>query len=374
MEHHLIVYILCRCLAIKLKTLLELRVSNRNEKKLKITIQLTASELVLALLQTHQAPVQRSRASFERNHTCQLAAAILSGFPALTISRFNGPVTYSAEGFLERNLDVLNLDFVGLMSGGGGGSNNPFVKGLFSGRAPAQRGHDLRRAAARQSDARAVDAPQGRVLGDCGGGGRVLSGAGHAASSRRSTRLRRGTSRGGASRQARNVGLAQVARRNASVFEVGMTFDEFCERYREGMEAGGVTEGSKSERVEQARTAFGLGEKDVVLGVHKVYPSQVVFHRFEDQLRVSDVEEQKRNRVRDAEIEGESEPWGGGYGDAYNTSTQALPLVANASPFQCADLFEPDTDTDYDENKSLRAPNSDIALHTVLIFLILIIT
>ena len=53
-------------------------------------------------------------------------------------------------------------------------------------------------------------------------------------------------------------------------FEVGMTLEEFCERYRDGLTTGSVTEGHDREMVAQARTAFGLGDKDLVLGKHKV--------------------------------------------------------------------------------------------------------
>jgi chitin synthase len=38
-----------------------------------------------------------------------------SGFPTFTINHFNGPVTYSAEGFLNQNLDSLSPDFVSLL-------------------------------------------------------------------------------------------------------------------------------------------------------------------------------------------------------------------------------------------------------------------
>ncbi|CAK5267340.1 unnamed protein product [Mycena citricolor] len=72
--------------------------------------------------------------------------------PSFTISHFNGPVTYSAEGFLERNLDALNPDFVQLLRGeaesaatatgtAGTGSVNPFVRGLFNARAIATQAH-----------------------------------------------------------------------------------------------------------------------------------------------------------------------------------------------------------------------------------------
>lgn len=70
--------------------------------------------------------------------------------------------------------------------------------------------------------------------------------------------------------QVRSIGLSEIARRCGTVFEVGMTPEEFCERYREGLDAAGVMEGDGRERAAQARTAFGLGERDLVLGQHKV--------------------------------------------------------------------------------------------------------
>jgi chitin synthase len=47
-------------------------------------------------------------------------------------------------------------------------------------------------------------------------------------------------------------------------------------------------------------------------------------------------------------------PYSGGHGDAFNQSSQALPLVANASPFQRADMYG-----DYDERQSLRSDEFD---------------
>jgi chitin synthase len=71
--------------------------------------------------------------------------------------------------------------------------------------------------------------------------------------------------------QVRSIGLSEVAKRCGVVFEVGMTPGEFCERYCEGLEGvGGISEGDTRERAMQARTAFGLGERDLVLGQHKV--------------------------------------------------------------------------------------------------------
>ncbi len=48
-------------------------------------------------------------------------------------------------------------------------------------------------------------------------------------------------------------------------------------------------------------------------------------------------------------------PWQAGYGDAFNSSNQNLPLVANASPFQRADAY----DDDFDENRSVQSDDMD---------------
>jgi len=70
--------------------------------------------------------------------------------------------------------------------------------------------------------------------------------------------------------QVRSIGLSEVAKRCGVVLEVGMTPEEFCERYREGLESAGVSEGDGKMRAMQARTAWGLSEQDLVLGQHKV--------------------------------------------------------------------------------------------------------
>lgn len=70
--------------------------------------------------------------------------------------------------------------------------------------------------------------------------------------------------------QVRSIGLGEIAKRCGVMLEVGMTPEEFCERYRDGLDNAGVMEGDGRERAAQARTAFALGEKDLVLGQHKV--------------------------------------------------------------------------------------------------------
>ena len=81
------------------------------------------------------------------NHSSFKAGTLdRSGFPSFTVNHYNGPVTYSSEGFLDRNLDAINPDFVSLLRGAadgleGSGSINPFVKGLFSAKAIATQAH-----------------------------------------------------------------------------------------------------------------------------------------------------------------------------------------------------------------------------------------
>lgn len=244
-----------------------------------------------------------------------------SGFPTFTVNHFNGPVTYSAEGFLERNLDALNPDFVSLLRGsalGDGpevaGSINPFVKGLFSAKAIATQAHPRNEdtiVAAQQAikpmrapstrrkntlkrmptlkegmtDADTKDEEEAPALSS---GSPCVAGEFRAAldtlfetldeteawyvfcvnpnDSQLPNQLEGRSVKG----QVRSVGLAEIARRCVNVFEVNMTPEEFCDRYKLGLEAGGITEGGPTERVQQARTAFSLADTDVVLGQHKV--------------------------------------------------------------------------------------------------------
>ncbi|PPQ79006.1 hypothetical protein CVT25_002315 [Psilocybe cyanescens] len=354
-----------------------------------------------------------------------------SGFPSFTVNHYNGPVTYSSEGFLDRNLDAINPDFVSLLRGStdgsdGSGSINPFVKGLFSAKAIATQVHPRnedtivaaqqavkpRRAPStrrkstikrmptvketvdiEEKDADDDDTPGG--LAHITGSSPCVAGEFKSAldtlfetidetqpwhvfcitpnDSQLPNQMEGRSVKG----QVKALGLTEVARRCVNVFEVGMAPEEFCDRYAEGLQAGGVAEGDNRELIAQARTAFGLLDKDLVLGTHKVFLSQAAFHKFEDQIRSRDSEEQKRNRQRDAEAEAgldprglndpyapyrtpneEMEPsWSGNnnYSDAYAGSNQALPLVANASPFQRADMY----DDEYEENKSVRSDDFD---------------
>ncbi|KAK1234699.1 hypothetical protein PQX77_002096 [Marasmius sp. AFHP31] len=364
-----------------------------------------------------------------------------SGYPTFTIHHFNGPVTYSSENFLERNQHELNSDFVSLLRGGAGdagavgvssgrvaeGSINPFVKGLFSGKAIAVQAHPhneetivgaqqnlkpmrapsswrkrtiRRMPAVHESADMMVDeseSPFGKDNEAATKPGECVAGEFRAAldtlfkmldepqawhvfcinpnDSQLPNQLEGRNVKG----QVRSFGLVEIAKRCGVVFEVNMTPEKFCERYGEGMAKVGVMEGTKKERVQQARTAFGLESMDIVPGKQQVYLSQVAFHLLEDQLRSHDIEEQQCNRMQDAEAKARPGPRGltdpyaryhspglddakggdpcaDGYDDAFTASSQQLPLISNASPFFCADQC----DGGYDNNHSLAPERASL--------------
>ncbi|KAF5366143.1 hypothetical protein D9757_010944 [Collybiopsis confluens] len=361
------------------------------------------------------------------NHTSFKTGNIdRSGYPTFTVSHFNGPVTYSSENFIERNQDELNSDFVNLLRGvedmDASGSINPFVKGLFSGKQIATTVHPRNEdtVVAAQQTVKPMRAPSTRRKGtikrmvtvkegvdgdddDVAGTASGLAGSSSANAcvagefrvaldtlfetlddtqswhvfcvnpndSQLPNQLEGRSVKG----QVRSLGLTEIARRCMNVFEVSMMPEEFCDRYKDGLQEAGVAGGNEVERIEHARSACGLSENDVVVGQHKVFLSQVAFHLFEDQLRARDVEETKRNRLRDAEAEAGLDPrsagdpyapysyanadgeasWSAGHNENYSSSNQKLPLVANASPFQRAGLY----DEEFGDDRSLRSNDFD---------------
>jgi chitin synthase len=245
-----------------------------------------------------------------------------SGHPTFTVNHFNGPVTYSSKSFLERNLDALNPDFVLLFRGTSDGvespgSIKPFVKGLFSAKAIATQAHPRNEdtIVSTQQPVKPMRAPSTRRkntkrmptvresgehddrededitlanIGSSSGGIPCVAGEFWAAldtifetldetqpwfvfcvnpnDSQLPNQLERFSVKG----QVQSTCLTEVAKRCATFFEVGMTPEEFCERYKEPLDIVGIVEGDSGERVLQAATAFSFGERDVVLGQHKV--------------------------------------------------------------------------------------------------------
>ncbi|THG99489.1 hypothetical protein EW026_g2875 [Hermanssonia centrifuga] len=356
------------------------------------------------------------------NHSSfKVGSADRSGFPTFTVNHFAGPVTYSAEGFLERNQDTMSPDFVSLLRGtsttdapsqDGTGSINPFVRGLFTSKAVATQVHPRNEETiiSAQQPVKPMRAPSTRRKNtikrmptlkegeaeekeeeEAPGATPCIAGQFRAAldtlfetleeaqawyvfcinpnDSQLPNQLEGRSVKG----QVRSLGLAEVSKRCGNMFEVAMTPAEFVDRYREPLTTVGVHEGEPREQVEQTRTALGLEERDVVLGMSMVFLSHTAFHRLENDLRSRDTEEQKRNRIRDAEAEagldprglsdpyapysspGMEAPYEGGYNDPFGQSNQALPLVSHASPFQRAEMYD-----EYDDGKSVRSEDYDV--------------
>jgi len=267
------------------------------------------------------------------NHTSFKAGSIdRTGYPSFTVNHFNGAVAYSSEGFLDRDLDAINPDFVSLLRGAADGpsatgSINPFVKGLFSAKAIATQAHPRNEdtIVAAQQAVKPMRAPSTRRKGvikrmptvkegveveekdrdeeeNPGPSGTFTSanpcvaGEFKAAldtlfetideaqpwyvfcinpnDSQLPNQLEGRSVKG----QVKAVGLTEITRKCVNVFEVGITLAEFCSRYRQGLQEAGVIEGSEREVIEQARQVFRMSEWDLVLGVHKVRYLKVVSH------------------------------------------------------------------------------------------------
>ncbi|KAJ7453909.1 hypothetical protein B0H11DRAFT_2245033 [Mycena galericulata] len=264
----------------------------------------------------------------------------LRGDARFTISHFNGLVTYSVEGFLACNLDMLN-------------------PGLFSGKAIATTVHPRNEdtIVAMHQPVKPMRAPLmrwkntpkrgmplspgsagGAILeDDIGGGTEEARWAWHVfCMNPNDVQLPNQRSVKG---QVCSTGLAAAARRSAAAFEVRMAAGNFVSAGADRAGADGVWDG-------------GAG---YLAGCSQV---QKTFHCIEDKLRAADTEEQKRHRMRDAK--GVS-PWAGGggdYGEPFDDSSAALPLVAHASLFQRAELYEREDDG-YDVLKALHNADSD---------------
>ena len=254
------------------------------------------------------------------NHSSfKVGSADRSGFPTFTVNHFTGPVTYSAEGFLERNQDTMSPDFVQLLRGtstteqqaaDGSGSINPYVRGLFTSKAVATQVHPkneetiisaqqpvkpMRAPSTRRKNTikrmptvRETDADEKEEEDTSSGGAPCIAGQFRSAldmlfetleetqawyvfcinpnDSQLPNQLEGRSVKG----QVRSLGLSEVSRRCANVFEVAMTPAEFVDRYRDTLHAMNVHEGEAREQVEQTRTALGLEEKDVALGMTMV--------------------------------------------------------------------------------------------------------
>ncbi|KZT54073.1 glycosyltransferase family 2 protein [Calocera cornea HHB12733] len=342
------------------------------------------------------------------------------GFPTFTINHYVGPVTYSSESFLERNTDALNPDFVSLLRGatlnadespplhmGGSdvtGSINPFIRGLFSGKAIATQAHPnneetivaaqqpvkpMRAPSTRRKQSVRRTRPSQQVTSptvpedDDDAPQEIKCVAGEFRTALdvlfdtldetqawfvfcvnpNDSQLPNQMEGRGVKAQVRSLGLPEISKRLVISFEANMTPIEFCDRYKSQMIMLGIgIEDDFRERILKTRDALGLDENDVVIGKHKVFLSHVAFHFLENHLRATDADEQKRNRMREVEREemerpafdpfapytspDTEEPESAGiYSNPYSARTSSsAPLVLNAAPFRGHTLEDGTTD------------------------------
>ncbi|KAI5997553.1 P-loop containing nucleoside triphosphate hydrolase protein [Pisolithus albus] len=341
-----------------------------------------------------------------------------SGFPTFTICHFNGPVTYSPEAFLECNLDALNPDFVALLrgtavgagiadGGEGAGSINPFVKGLFSGKAIATQAHPKSEdmIVAAQQPVKPMRAPSTRRKNTVHHMPRDITTTGTTPTiieeeredediavpqnsvtpcvadefcaaldtlfdtlgdtqnlfvfcinpndSQLPNQLEGRSVKG----QVHGAGLVEVAKRNACVFEVGMTPEEFCQRYRDPMSTVllGGGDGTPAEQIERNEGGFGprvrtsyspAGGNLIVLA--QVFLLRAAFRAMEDYLRAADVEERKRNRMREAEVEA-----------GLDVRPVGDPYAPYLTPSAAGVDESTEYDEEYDEAKMVRSDEYD---------------
>lgn len=242
-----------------------------------------------------------------------------SGFPTFTVNHYNGPVTYSAESFLEKNADAINPDFVSLLRGNPDaitdnddtGSSNAFIRGLFASNAIATQVHprDQEVIVAAQQPVKPLRAPstrrKGGRLGSRLTAGDDEDGLDEKALSSSSPQIRcvvgefkaaldvlfdtfdetkswtvyalgpndvqlpNQLESRGLKAQVRSLGLSEMAKRTSVEFEVSMTHTEFSERYQEEF-VGGELEGSVADAVASLRSRREWQEKDLAVGQYKV--------------------------------------------------------------------------------------------------------
>ena len=244
---------------------------------------------------------------------------------SFTINHFSGPVSYSAENFLELNANETSADVLRLLRGDSAtarsaseleGSNNPFIKSLFSSKAIATRLHPRHEETivAVQQSVKPMRAPSTRrkrgpvlqaiIEGDPGdadyvGGGNDQTGAGqtlqciagqhwsavtnlletfeHAHAwyifcvkpndSHLSFQMDIRTTRF----QIRSLGITELALRLKGSCEIRMTHAEACDRYQEEFTIRGIAEGlPDSQRLADLQRVLRLSDDQMAIGSTRV--------------------------------------------------------------------------------------------------------
>lgn len=246
------------------------------------------------------------------------------GERSFTINHYSGPVSYTAENFLEQNANETSADVMRLLRGESAttrssseyeGSNNPFIKSLFSSKAIATRLHPrndntivavqqsvkpMRAPSTRRKRAPALQAihEDSAVDAESVGGGNDESGVGqiqciagqhwsalttlldtfeHAQpwyifclkpnDSQLSFQMDIRVSRF----QIRSLGITELALRLKSSCEIRMTHTEACERYKEELTVRGIAEGlPDAQRLADLQRVLRLTDDQMAIGSTRV--------------------------------------------------------------------------------------------------------
>jgi len=283
-----------------------------------------------------QATKKRSEASFLEamgkrytgHSSFSLGNADRNGASSFTINHYSGAVTYSAENFLERNANETSADILRLLRGSNTGSraitenqgsNNPFIKSLFSNKSIATQAHPRNdeTIVAAQQPVRPMRAPstrrrKGRKLpfvneegrdeaDDEVGGGNEGDSAGKelqcvagqhwaALSTLLSTfdqaqpwfvfclrpndsQLPSQIETRSVKAQIRSFGLTDIALRLQTTYEVRMTHGEACERYAEEFSVRTIPIGpSHLDRLQDLKRVLKLSDVQMAIGDSLVSP------------------------------------------------------------------------------------------------------
>jgi len=295
---------------------------------------LSDSKTGIIRIMDDQATRKRSEASFLEamgkrytGHTSfSLGNADRSGASSFTVNHYSGPVTYSVENFLDRNANETSADILRLLRGTttgskavteNQGSNNPFIKSLFSNKSIATQAHPRNddTIVAVQQPVRPMRAPstrrrKGRKLpsvnedgaddeDDGVGGGNEGVSAGKelqcaagqhwaALDTLLSTFdqaqpwfifcLRPNDSQLPAQVETRSVkaqirssGLTDLAQRFQTSYEVRMTHAEACERYAEEFAVRAIPIGpSHVDRLQDLKRVLKLSDAQMAIGTNRV--------------------------------------------------------------------------------------------------------
>lgn len=322
-----------------------------------------------------------------------------NGASSFTVNHYGGPVTYSAESFLERNANETSADILRLLRGtttgpsnvpDHQGSNNPFLRALFSSKSIATQAHPRNddTIVAAQQPVRPMRAPSTRRKrgprlsavteeGDdseknVGGGNdeglagthlQCVAGQHYQALTTlfstfdqaqpwfifclrpNDSQLPGQVETRSVKAQIRSMGLTEVTQRMRFNYEVRMTHQEFADRYYDEFAERAIgNQAAVGDRLRDFKRVLQLSDAHMAIGASRVFLSHEAFHRFEDRLR----EQEGLELPRHLEVpQSRSDPFAPGLRSSSpepemgatmfefndrNDSLAALPLVAHAEP------------------------------------------